>query len=804
MSSGNGEVYDVIIVGAGPAGLSAAARAHENNLNYLVLEKGAVANTLDYYYQRGKFVMSQPQSIPLRSDIGFEAGSREEVLERWNGYASKHGLKIKAKESVNEISRRNGHFEIKTPSGLYNAKKVVIAIGKLGNSRKLGAPGEDLEHVSDRLVDPRAYSNQDILVVGGGDSAVEVALTLSENNRVSISYRNAEFFRMNSELLKQVTSKIESKQIRVYFNSNVQRFKKDSTTLILPDRELRLKTDWVFIKIGAEVPRPFLEKCGVTFNSKDVSALPELNDKYETKAPGLYVVGATGGKDLIKGALNEGYEVIQHIVGHEVEPVDEPLLKEKLAPIAGATVKEKLEHLSSTIPLLAGIQKQLLREFIIQSDIRQVKKDEIIFKEGDFSTTFFSVVDGVVQASFENSPEKEVFLRKGEFFGEMSLLADRRRPATIRAVNHSILIETPRRTMLKLINSEPSVKRIVDEAFTLSTLQSSLSITIFNYEFREIAPKLEVLNFKKGDVICQEGEVADSLYVIRFGSVKISKKNKEGKEYVITYLPAGSYFGEAALLSENNVRGATVSAATRTQVIRILSSDFKSLLQKHPDLENRIEREMGKRKVETSAAILQAPAEGEESPNIIADFIKYGVVEGTDVLIIDETKCIRCDNCVKACEGTHGGQTRLNRRPGPSFQKIHVPVACRHCEGAPCLQDCPPGDAIIRDPYGVVRIDEDKCIGCGNCAKFCPYGVIFMVVKTEKPTILSGVWQEAAAMANKITGKKKKPHSKIKKGIAVKCDLCEDINGGPACVRNCPTGAAVRVGPDYFKEVEFK
>jgi len=208
---------------------------------------------------------------------------------------------------------------------------------------------------------------------------------------------------------------------------------------------------------------------------------------------------------------------------------------------------------------------------------------------------------------------------------------------------------------------------------------------------------------------------------------------------------------------------------------------------------------MGRRKVETSA-ILQASPDSREGTSVIADFIKYGVVESTDVLIIDETKCIRCDNCVSACAATHGGQTRLNRRPGPSFGSIHVPVACRHCEGAPCLQDCPPGDAIVRDSAGVVRIDEDKCIGCGNCARFCPYGVIFMVEATKKANLLQGVWQEALAMADMLSGKKKE---KIKRGIAVKCDLCHDIYGGPACVRSCPTGAAIRVKPDYFKKVEF-
>ncbi len=769
-----------------------------------MLEKGVLANTLDYYYQYGKFVMSQPQSIPLRSDLPFSAGSREQVLEQWSSYLSDRNIKVNCNEPANQIVQKNGHFEVSTPSGSYESKNVVLAIGKLGNPRRSGVSGEELEHISDRLVDPGTYSNRDILVVGGGDSAVEVALALSVNNRVSISNRNSEFFRINNDLLNQMTEKIENKEIMAYFNSNIQLFEKGYTTMTQPERELRLKTDFVFIKIGAEVPRPFLEKCGIEFSSEDRSATPVRSDNYETSIPGLYVIGAIGGKDLIKTSMNEGYEVIELISGKEVEPVDEPIIREKLTPIPGADVSEKLDYISSNVPLLSQIQKQSLREFVIQSEIKKFNKDNIVYREKDYSTTFFTIVGGVVQSSYEEYPEKDTFLRQGEFFGEVSLLADRRRSSTIKIVDDSILVETPRRTMLKIMNSEASVKRVVDEMFTLTTLKTSLSVNIFGYEFRELAPKLEVLNFRKGDVICSEGEDADSFYVIRSGSVKISKKTKDGLEYVVSYLPSGSYFGETALVGDDITRGATVSAATSTEVVRILSADFKSLLQTRPELENRMKSEMEKRQVETSA-LLQHVQDDDGGKSIISDFIKHGVVESTDVLIIDETKCIRCDNCVKACEGTHEGQTRLDRRPGPSFVKIHVPIACRHCEGAPCLQDCPPGDAIVRDENGVVSINKETCIGCGNCAGFCPYGVIFMVKAENKPTLLSGIWGEALSFTKKLKGAKETEQpKKVKKGIAVKCDLCKDVSGGPACVRSCPTGAAVRVNPEYFRKVEFR
>ncbi|MGQ0793527.1 MAG: NAD(P)-binding domain-containing protein [Deltaproteobacteria bacterium] len=801
MGSAGGDIFDVIIVGAGPAGISAAARAEANKLKYIALEKGAVANTLDYYYQNGKFVMAQPQSIPLRSDVSFQAGSREEILDVWNGYTSKNSLKIKTKESVSAVAKKGDLFEVKTSSGVYQAKRVVLAIGKLGNPRKVGAPGEDSPHISDRLVDPTAYSDRHVVVVGGGDSAAEVVLALVDNNKVSIVEKGADFFYMNSDLLGKIREKIDSKQLSAYLSATVELFEADATTITLPDREVRIKSDIVILKIGAEVPRKFLESCGVAFSSKDVTALPIISDKYETNVPGLYIIGATGGRDLIKTAMNEGYEVIESIAGKSVEPIDESLLKEKLALIPGASVNEKLDYITARVPMFTGIQRQLLRELMTQSDVTQARKDQLILKQGDYSTNFFSIVTGGVQVVPKGGSERDIFIKQGEFFGEMGLLADRRNSATVKASEHSILIETPRRRMLKLINSEQSVKRIIDEAFILRTLQSTLSISISAEEFQTIAPKLEVVAYKKGDVICKEAEVSDSFYVIRLGSAKISKKAKDGSDYVITYISTGNYFGEAALLSEDHVRTATVSAATKSEAIRILSSDFKALMQKHPQLESRVRAEMGRRKVETSA-ILQSPHSAGDT-GVMADFIKYGVVESTDVLIIDESKCIRCDNCVKACEGTHGGHTRLDRRPGPSFGNIHVPIACRHCEGAPCLQDCPPGDAIVRGADGVVAIDEDKCIGCGNCSRFCPYGVIFMISVTNKPTLMKSVWQGAVGALGSLVGKKAPHAAKIKKGLAVKCDLCHTVDGGPACVRNCPTSAAVRVKPDYFKKVEF-
>jgi Fe-S-cluster-containing hydrogenase component 2 len=173
--------------------------------------------------------------------------------------------------------------------------------------------------------------------------------------------------------------------------------------------------------------------------------------------------------------------------------------------------------------------------------------------------------------------------------------------------------------------------------------------------------------------------------------------------------------------------------------------------------------------------------------------MQQGLGEATDVLLIDESLCIGCDNCEKACAETHDGTSRLDRAAGPSYAQVHVPTSCRHCEDPHCMKDCPP-DAIRRAANGEVFI-EDSCIGCGNCERNCPYGVIRMAGEKEKaPGLISWL----------LTGRGPAPGrrqpldaaSSMKK--AVKCDMCKDLSGGPACVRACPTGAALRMSPAEF------
>ncbi|WP_439534766.1 4Fe-4S dicluster domain-containing protein, partial [Polymorphobacter sp.] len=160
-----------------------------------------------------------------------------------------------------------------------------------------------------------------------------------------------------------------------------------------------------------------------------------------------------------------------------------------------------------------------------------------------------------------------------------------------------------------------------------------------------------------------------------------------------------------------------------------------------------------------------------------------------------------CDNCEKACADSHDGLSRLDREAGRTFAHLHVPTSCRHCEHPHCMADCPP-NAIHRGPTGEVYID-DSCIGCGNCQRNCPYGVIRMdKVPPKKPWLISWMLFGQGPGPGEPSAKWKKKHGDPEAAKkAIKCDMCAGQEGGPACVRACPTGAAIRVSPEQFLSV---
>jgi Fe-S-cluster-containing hydrogenase component 2 len=357
------------------------------------------------------------------------------------------------------------------------------------------------------------------------------------------------------------------------------------------------------------------------------------------------------------------------------------------------------------------------------------------------------------------------------------------------AHERSVLIETPRRSMIKLVNSVASVRRALDEAAMARQIQTHLSPSSTAADLAEVVASAKIAKYSRGDVLFREGDKGDGVHLIRAGSVMVSRQIG-GRDIVLSYVAAGNYVGEMSPMTEAP-RSATVRAAVATETVVLESSAFMGLLSRSPELRKRVEAQFQDRLM-ANVRMENRP----ESGNIIQFLIEQGVGEATDVLLIDESLCVRCDNCEKACAETHGGTSRLNREAGPTYASVHVPTSCRHCEHPHCMADCPP-DAIHRSPNGEVYI-KDNCIGCGNCQRNCPYGVIQMAGEAApKPGLLS--WLLFGSGPGPGQDKRPKVGKKTEgRKVAVKCDMCKDIAGGPSCVRSCPTGAAIRVKPEEF------
>jgi thioredoxin reductase/Fe-S-cluster-containing dehydrogenase component len=1204
--------YDVVIVGSGPAGLGAASRAADRGLHYVLLEaESHIAHTI-YQYQKGKHVMAEPGVLPLhsKSKIGFEAGTREQVRAVWEARAK--DLAIQFNTKVESIASEAGVFCLKVrDSGkaaeLY-AQSVVLAIGLQGNLNKLKVPGA--ARVEYQLDDADRFSGEKIVVVGVGDSAIENAIALAKKNKVVIVNRREEFDRAKSGNSSAIKKNIKNGNIDYVKNSETIRIEElESGSASNCSMQIIFKSvsgdisivpcNRIIARLGAAPPRGFLESCGIQFKTKDKNALPVISDKYETNMAGLYAIGALAGSPLIKEAMNQGFEVIEHICGEKVAPADELILKNKLRILPGfKDVNTALKDVRSRISLISELTELQLREFMRESNIllkprradpelqlslpRKISKvDELVregrsllvlarlnstdggmkihirifdaggtivmdqaeddfirtegllgikerlgsavdtsdlsekerrrlladvmafagytsrvFERNEYSDTFFSILVGEVKLHLDSkSRNKDISLSVGNCFGEIGLISGRRQPVEVTASDGCVLIETPRRTMNKLIKSVESVRVKVDDLFVKRALQMELELVASDEELARIAVATHLERYDVDQIIYQEstpgkydcrllrvnsvdglasngrglvtvvlvdtkpnpylhlrifnsrgekvydkperefalgqldavnrlkrrfaldpafsdrfndakllltkvsrlgqlpsvgkslvvvalvgnertthilafdedgkvtinkgeGELiggtslqylkkrlqplpddtgqlegyeckvytsasdlpqdgrnlvavtaggpagpihirvfdastdkvvdkpegdlqpcesfsslkkllgsigdgsavardsnkeimraammtafeslsasekqqivgnaiavaalvltdddkkainadaaaiaehavpTDSFYFIRSGSVTLSRR-LDGKDHVLSYVPAGHFIGIEGIFNDFG-KFETARAAIASEIIRIERDALVTFLEKTPNVRKRVRADLQRKLADQIQTFKVQSSNGEES--IIPFLTQQGATDATNVLLIDESLCIRCDNCEKACAETHDGVSRLDREAGPTFAQIHVPTSCRHCEHPHCMADCPP-NALVREPDGEITI-KDSCIGCGNCERNCPYGVIKMAPKVKPPAINVLSWI--------LFGKSRQPGDEIgqyldegklkeAKKVATKCDLCKGLKI-PACVRACPTGAAIRVEPEeYIKSTQ--
>ncbi len=365
-------------------------------------------------------------------------------------------------------------------------------------------------------------------------------------------------------------------------------------------------------------------------------------------------------------------------------------------------------------------------------------------------------------------------LGPGDLFGEMTCMSLYPRSATVRASTDCVMFEMLR-NVLDIIQRNKTLKAQLDANYRKRALDDHLrSVPMFaalDQDFIDILrDKVELVRYTKGGVICRQGDVADSFYLIRLGFVKVSEPHPGG-ELVLAYLGRGGYFGEIGLLG-GGIRTATCTALDHVELVRIHGEEFHRMVKQFPEVRRSLETLVRERQEQNRQRLSTAASMPLDS------FLAQGLMEAHSLLVMDLERCTRCDACVRACADAHEGVTRLIRE-GQRFDKYLVATSCRHCRDPLCMIGCPVGSIRRRNSLEVII--ENWCIGCGLCAKNCPYGNINMHPFTVLEDDPVNAGRQMAVVKQKATS----------------CDLCTDL-AEPSCVYACPHDAAHRVEPNEF------
>ncbi|MDT8384258.1 MAG: NAD(P)-binding domain-containing protein [Gammaproteobacteria bacterium] len=261
--------YDVVIIGAGPAGFSASLDAHQHKLKYVTLEQETLGGTVAHF-PRGKVVLTAPVLLPMIGQVKFSTTTKEKLIDFWKSAEQRTGVRINYQERMDGIEKTSDGYIVKTYKDTYHTKTVLLSIGRRGTPRKLGVPGEDQNKVVYRLDDAAQYRNQHVLVVGGGNSALEAAVAIAQEpgTTVSLSYRSKNFGKANPKVVDQVSTEEKNGRLNLLLSTTVKHLGEKTVTINTEDGEIEIANDAVIVCAGGILPTPMLKELGIEIETK--------------------------------------------------------------------------------------------------------------------------------------------------------------------------------------------------------------------------------------------------------------------------------------------------------------------------------------------------------------------------------------------------------------------------------------------------------------------------------------------------------------------------------------------------------
>jgi len=469
------------------------------------------------------------------------------------------------------------------------------------------------------------------------------------------------------------------------------------------------------------------------------------------------------------------------------------------------------EALIAQVPVFKDVPPALRRTLVEEGAFRVLAPKAVICKEGEYTADFYVVLSGLVGV-YKQSGETQKYLASlpaNSWFGEMSCMSNAPRSATVVAEADAVVLSVPRHAFMKVYGDKKaaSFKKMVDAVYKDRSIALHLSsVSLFRgikeSVLKKVADVAQLVVAEKGETIVKEGDPGDAFFLIRTGHAKVVRGDE-----ILAWLCENSFFGEVALI-EDAPRRSTVAAVDRMDLVKIPKAPFLELLDEFPEVKatvldraRRIYEEEFLTDEETAARV-RAREIGTE----------HEVVKAGEALVIDMSKCTRCNMCVEGCVEAHEDRIPRIGKRGIQYGDLLLTSSCYNCKVPDCMLACKFG-AIRRDRRGQVIIDPEACTGCALCEPACPYGTIHMqslvgdesleVVASPISTFLSKIPGLSALAKPKAIAKKERQDETAETGgkkrlrMAVKCDLCSG-RADMACIYNCPCGAIERIDPSIL------